>query len=81
MSEVATGWTGADALLIHVQEKLIVGADVHQKMCRFLRQLQHFAKMEYEGIAFGRVGTGDPLRGPWLDGGLGLGGDEVTMQQ
>jgi hypothetical protein len=81
MGQVASGWTGADGLLIHVQEKLIVGADMHQKVCRFLGKLQHFAKTEQKAIAFGRVSTGNPLGGPWLEVRLDLGGEEVTTEE
>ena len=68
VGEISESGTGADTLLIYVQEKLVIGADVHEKMRGCLRQVEDLAEMKDESIAFGGVGTGNPLGGPGLGG-------------
>jgi hypothetical protein len=83
MSQIPERRPRADALLIHVQEELVIGADMHQKMRGCLRQLQDFAEMEHEGIALRRVRTRDPLSTPRLVEKVGcdLSDEGPTVQQ
>ena len=64
MRQIAARRSGADALLIYVQQKLAIGADVYQKVRGGLGKIQNFAEVEYEGVTLGLAGAGDPLRGP-----------------
>lgn len=83
MWKISEGGARADTLLIHVQEKLVVRADMHEKMRGRVGQVEDLVEMKDEGIAFGGVGKGDPLCSPGLGGKVGceLSDEESSVQE
>ena len=72
MTQVAAPGAFAGTRSIHKQNKAIVGADVHDKFCRQVGQVECFAEMKNAGVSLRRVGARNPLRRPTLPGPLAV---------
>src|SRR5277367_1153475 len=64
MGQVAAGRASSYTFLIHIKQKLIVGADMHDEVLRRLLQFHDLAEMKHERIALRPVRTSNPLRRP-----------------
>ena len=60
-------------LLVHIKNKLIVGADLHHKVLWLLCQFNGLAKVQHRQIALRRIWRSDPARTPEILRNLGGG--------
>jgi hypothetical protein len=66
MAQIASRWAGVHALLIHIENELIVRAHVHDKVLWLLRKLDQLPEVQYRLVALWAVWGGDPLGAPHL---------------
>src|SRR5690242_2778661 len=64
MGQVAAGRARRDAMLINVEEKLVIGADMHNEMGWRVFESEEFAKVENGCVAHRRIRASDPRCGP-----------------
>ncbi len=66
MTQIASRWAKAHALLINIKNELIVRAHVQDKVLRLLRKLNELPKVQYRLVPLWALRGGDPLGAPHL---------------